>query len=334
MAKNPKTVNDFLNKLLSGLRAGGDKEAEELLALKKADCEQRGAPFDGNIYMWDNGFYSRLLKEKQFSIDETKISQYYPVESTFTGMLKIFEEIFDLVFVELKEEDRARLSPTGKAGDIVWHDEVRVFTVWDNEKAGGAFNGYLYIDLHPREGKYGHNANFNIEAGYTNEAGERHYPVTSLVCNFSKPSAKKPGLLKHGEVVTLFHELGHGIHDLAGRSRYAYTHGTATVGDFVEAPSQMLENWCWTPSVLKALSSHWETKETIPDEIINSLVKTKNFLPATFGRGQLLFGMFDMAVHSLKSPEEAKNLDIGHLWCQSRRDISAFKGPEDKGEPL
>ena len=340
MAKKPEPVMEFLNKLRNGLTEGGRREADELLAFKKADCEERGAPFDGNLYMWDSAFYQRLVKEKNFSVDEVAISQYFPVESTFAGMLKIFEEIFGMAFVELKEEERARLSPTGKAADIVWHDEVRLFSVWDDEASGGAFNGYLYIDLHPRDGKYGHNANFNLEAGYLTAedgsgGGGRHYPVTALVCNFSKASASKPALLKHHEVVTLFHELGHGIHDLSGRTKYSMTHGTSVVGDFVEAPSQMLENWCWTPSVLQSLSSHWETKEAIPDKMLDDLMRTKNFMPAVSNLGQLLIGLFDMTVHSPKSHEEIQALDAGELWCQLRHDICVgIKGPEDRGEPM
>lgn len=278
--------------------------------------------------MWDTSFYSRIMKEKDFQVDEVKISQYFPVESTFNGMLKIFEEIFGFVFVELKEEDRARLSPTGKAEDIAWHEEVRIFSVWDDEAAGSAFNGYLYIDLHPRDNKYGHNACFDIEPGFTDAEGKRHHCATALVCNFSKPSATKPSLLKHHEVVTLFHELGHGIHDLSGRTRYSCTHGCSVVADFVEAPSQMLENWCWTPSVLKRLSQHWESKEQIPDELIEKLVATKNLNSATANLGQLLIGSFDMAVHTPESHDAVKAINAGRLWNEMRRDISGTKGPE------
>jgi metallopeptidase MepB len=331
MAKDTKTVNDFLGDLKVRLAEGGQKEQAKLLEYKKKDCEERGVPFDGNFYMWDTSFYSRIMKEKDYSVDEVAISQYFPVESTFNGMLKIFEEIFGFVFVELKEEDRAKLSPTGKSEDIAWHEEVRIYSVWDDDAAGGAFNGYLYIDLHPRDNKYGHNANFNLEPGFITEDGKRHYPVTALVCNFSKPSANKPALLKHHEVVTMFHELGHGIHDLSGRTRFSYTHGTSVVPDFVEAPSQMLENWCWTPSVLKSLSQHWETKESIPDELIEKLVATKNLNSATAYLTQLLIGTFDMTIHTPESHEAVKAINAGKLWNELRRDITGIKGPEALG---
>lgn len=331
MAKTPARVNEFLGNLKERLAAGGEKERNRLLEYKKNDLAERGAEFDGNFYMWDTSYYSRIMKEKEFSVDEVKVSQYFPVESTFNGMLKIFEEIFGLVFVEVTEEDRKKISPTGKADDIVWHDEVRLYTVWNDEGLGGEFVGYLYIDLHPRDGKYSHNANFNIEPGYLKEDGSRNYPATALVCNFSKASANKPSLLKHNEVVTLFHELGHGIHDLAGRTRYSYFHGTCVVDDFVEAPSQMLENWCWTPSVLKSLSRHWETGETIPDDLVNKVISTKNLNSATANLAQLLIGTFDMTIHTPESQEAIKKLDAGKLWNELRHNISGIKGPEDTG---
>ncbi|CAF3528658.1 unnamed protein product [Fusarium graminearum] len=334
MAKSPAAVRSFLDDLRTRLTEGGAKEIGALKEYKKKDYEERGLSFDDSFYMWDTSFYSRIQKEKEYSVDEAKISQYFPVDSTFAGMLKIFEEIFGFVFVELTPEERARLSPTGKAEDIVWHEDVLIYSVWDDEASGSSFNGYLYLDLHPRDNKYGHNANFNLEPGYVTEDGKKHYPVTALVCNFSKPTPKKPSLLKHHEVVTLFHELGHGIHDLAGRTRYSYFHGTSTVLDFVEAPSQMLENWCWTPSVLKSLSKHWETKEQIPDELIEKLVSTKRLNSAIGALGQLVIGLFDMTVHTPESHEAVKKLNAGRTWNELRHDISGTKGPEDLGEGL
>ena len=334
MAKTETRVNEFLGDLRTRLAAGGKKELDDLRQYKKRDCEERGVSFDGNFYMWDSSLYSRKMKEQEYSLDEVKISQYFPVDSTFAAMLKIFEEIFGFVFVELKEEERARLSPTGKAGDIVWHDEVRLFSVWDDDSNGNGFCGYLYIDLHPRDNKYSHNANFNLEPGFITKDGTRHYPATALVCNFSKASPTKPALLKHHEVVTLFHELGHGIHDLSGRTKYSYFHGTSVVADFVEAPSQMLENWCWTPSVLKNLSKHWETNEQIPDDLVANLVRTRHFGSATFTLNQLLIGIFDMTAHSPLSHNEAKAMNFGKLYNQLRHDINPSKGPEDIGRGM
>lgn len=334
MAKTCKVVNDFLGDLRQRLTAGGEKETKHLLELKKSDLESRGEPFDGKYYLWDHRFYDRIMVEKEYSIDENKIAEYFPLQQTVSGMLNIFEKIFGFVFVELNVEDRAKISPTGKGEDVTWHEDVTMFSVWDDQSEGGGFVGYLYLDMHPRQGKYGHAANFNIQPGFLSPDGEsRWYPATALVCNFSKPTPKKPSLLKHDEVVTLFHELGHGIHDLAGRVKFSRFHGTSTVRDFVEAPSQMLENWCWTPSQIKSLSGHFETGEKIPDDLIQKLVATKNVNGALFNLRQLHFGIFDMAVHSPKSHEEAMELDPSKLYNELRTELVGFSGPEEQGEP-
>lgn len=332
MAKTTKTVLDFLNDLKERLGPGGLKEIEHLKELKKKDHEERGLPYDGNYYLWDHRYYDRLMIEKEYSIDENAIAEYFPITSTIEGMLKIFETLFGLVFNQLTPEDRARISPTGKAEDIAWHEDVIIFSVWDDKSEGEGFVGYLYLDLHPRQGKYGHAANFNLQPGFIQANGSRRYPATALVCNFSKPTKEKPSLLKHDEVVTLFHELGHGIHDLVGRTQYARYHGTSTVRDFVEAPSQMLENWCWTPSQLKSLSKHYKTGESIPDDLIEKLISTKHVNDALFNLRQLHFGLFDMTVHTPKSHEELKKLDISKLYNDLRADISKIKGPEEQGE--
>ncbi|KAK4226697.1 Saccharolysin [Podospora fimiseda] len=333
MAKTVKTVMDFLNDLKTRLAPGGVKEIEHLLALKKKDHEARGLPFDGNYYLWDHRYYDRMMVEQEYSIDENTIAEYFPLTSTVAGMLKIFEELFGLVFVELTPEDRKRISPTGKAEDISWHEDVIIFSVWDDASEGEGFVGYLYLDLHPRQGKYGHAANFNLQPGFIQKNGTRRYPATALVCNFSKPTPTKPSLLKHDEVVTLFHELGHGIHDLAGRTQYARYHGTSTVRDFVEAPSQMLENWCWTPAQLKSLSSHYKSGDKIPDDLIEKLISTKHVNDALFNLRQLHFGLFDMTVHTPKSHEELEKLEVSKLYNELRAEISQIKGPEALGEP-
>ena len=171
------------------------------------------------------------------------------------------------------------------------------------------------------------------------------------MCNFSKPTAKKPSLLKHDEVVTLFHELGHGIHDLVAKTTYSRFHGTNTVRDFVEAPSQMLENWCWTPSQLRSLSKHYSTlspeylaawkenagdkpqpSETIPDELIDNLIRTKHVNDALFNLRQLHFGIFDMTVHQPADHDAIKNLDISETYNQLRKDIASLDGPEVLGQ--
>lgn len=352
MAKTPKTVDDFLADLRERLAEGGLEEIKYLKSMKKVDIESRGEKFDGRYFLWDHRFYDRMIEEKDYQLDQQLISEWFPLQTSIRGMLEIFEELFGLVFVEVLGKDRDSISPSGKGEDIVWHEEVQVFSVWDDEGEGGDFVGYLYLDLFPRQGKYGHAANFNLQPGFINENGTRRYPATALVCNFSKPTPKKPSLLKHDEVTTLFHELGHGIHDLVSRTTYSRFHGTNTVRDFVEAPSQMLENWCWTPSQLKSLSRHYSTmsseyyqawkesnstassdpEERIPDDLINKLIKTKNLNGALFNLRQLHFGTFDMTIHEPKDHETIEKMKISELYNHLRNDISKLDGPEVLGE--
>jgi metallopeptidase MepB len=353
MAKTPKTVDDFLGDLRSRLAQGGLNEIEVLKKMKKDDVESRGEKFDGHYFLWDHRFYGRLMEEKDYQLDQQLISEWFPLQTSIRGMLEIFEHLFGLSFVEVVGADRDTISPSGKGDDIVWHPEVQVFSVWDDAGEGAGFVGYLYLDLFPRDGKYGHAANFNLQPGFITSNGTRRYPATALVCNFSKPTAKKPSLLKHDEVTTLFHELGHGIHDLVSRTTYSRFHGTNTVRDFVEAPSQMLENWCWTPSQLKSLSRHYSTlspeymaawqeaqqqsstskpEERLPDDLIEKLIKTKNLNGALFNLRQLHFGTFDMAIHEPADHAALEGMDITETYNSLRKDICKIDGPEAQGE--
>jgi len=164
MSKTPKTVDDFLLNLKERLAPGGLDEIEKLKALKKQDLKDRGdeKSFDDHYYLWDHRFYDRLVQERDYALDQEKIAEYFPLSNTIQGMFKIFEDLMGLVFVEITSEDRDKLAPSGKGSDIVWHEECKLFSVWNDESGGDEFVGYLYLDLHPRHGKYGHAANFNI----------------------------------------------------------------------------------------------------------------------------------------------------------------------------
>lgn len=332
MAKTPKTVLDFLGDLRTQLTPLGKKEIEHLKGIKAEDLKTRALKADDNYFLWDNRFYDRMMVEKECAIEEEKIAEYFPLQSTILKMLNIFEQLFGFVFVELDDEARARVSETGKGGDITWFKETIIFSVWDDDAGGGGFVGYLYLDLHPREGKYGHAANFNLQPGFLFPNGTRRYPATALVCNFSKPTKDKPSLLKHDEVVTLFHELGHGIHDLSGRTTYSRFHGTSVARDFVEAPSQMLENWCWSAPQMKFLSSHYKTGEQIPDDLVEKQISTKHVNDATSNLRQLHFGLFDMTIHTPSSHKEIEEMKVSELYNSLRADIAGIQGPESKGQ--
>lgn len=351
MAKTPEWVDNFLGDLKTRLAPGGAKELKKLKELKKRDVLDHGQDFDGKYFLWDHRFYDTMMLEQEYQLDQEKVSQWFPLSSTIRGMLGIFEELFGMQFAEIVGKERDHIASTGKGDDIVWHDDVQLFSVWDDDAQGGGFVGYLYLDLHPREGKYGHAANFNLQPGFIDKNGKRRYPATALVCNFSKPTPNRPSLLKHDEVVTLFHELGHGIHDLVSKTTYSRFHGTNVVRDFVEAPSQMLENWCWTPSQLRSLSRHWsyltpqyekiykenstdkaQPPETIPDDLINNIIKTKHVNDALANLRQLHFGTFDMRMHEPATHQDIEDLPISETYNKMRKDISGLEGPEVLGQ--
>jgi metallopeptidase MepB len=205
MAKTPETVDTFLGDLRRRLGEGAQKELAILKAIKEQDYKNRGEKYDGHYWVWDHRYYGRMQLENDYQLDQEKVAEYFPLQTSLSQMLQIFEELMGLEFVEIVGTARDAISPSGKGHDIVWHEDVQVFSVWDDKGEGSGFVGYLYTDLHPRDGKYGHAANFNISPGFISENGTRRYPATALVCNFSKPTPKKPSLLKHEEVVTLFH---------------------------------------------------------------------------------------------------------------------------------
>ncbi len=346
MAKTPRAVNDFLDDLRKRLASGAQKELAKLKELKRADA---GCVDPDRYYIWDHAYYHRLMLARDFQLDQNLVSEYFPLQSFISGMLRIFEQLFGLVFVEIEGKGRDIISETGKGDDVVWHPDVQLFSVWDDDSrdhnGDPTFVGYLYFDLHPREGKFGHAANYTLQPGFTTADGDgkerRQYPATALICNFSKPTAKKPSLLKHNEVVTLFHELGHGIHNLVSQTTYARFHGTNTTRDFVEAPSQMLENWCWIASQIRAFSRHWSylspadekayldsapnnaarPEEKMPDAMIQSLIRTRYVNDALFNLRQVHFGVFDMTIHQPQSQEEARSMDVSKLFNKLRHDL-------------
>ncbi|KAK6463324.1 oligopeptidase [Scheffersomyces coipomensis] len=316
MAKTRKTVLDFLDDLKSKLKPVGAKELTKMKEFKNLELKAEGLESQDEYYAWDSSYYNELLLEKEYKVDDIKISEYFPMDETIAKMLQIYEKLLDIKFVKFENPPKA----------ATWHPDVKMFAVYQNIKYGEPkpeFMGWIYFDLHPREGKYGHAANFGLGPGYTEADGKtRHTPVTALVCNFTKPSAAKPSLLKHNEVTTFFHELGHGIHNILSKTTYARFHGTRVERDFVETPSQMLEYWTWDKAQLKFLSSHYKSGETIPDDLVDSLVKSKNVNNGLFNLRQLHFGLFDMKLHTIATEEELAKLDLTKYWNEMREEIA------------
>lgn len=319
MAKNSDTVLEFLNDLVSKLRGPAEKELNILKNLKKQEFENElNMGYDGQYYIWDHRYYDNKYLKENFNVDHEKIAEFYPLESTIEGMLNIYETVLKLKFVEVKDNKQ------------VWHEDVKQLAVWkmDNEESP-EFVGWIYFDLHPRDGKYGHAANFGLSASYVKSDSIRSYPVTALVCNFSKSTKDKPSLLKHNEITTFFHELGHGIHDLVAQNKVARFNGPGAVPwDFVEAPSQMLEFWTWNSNELLSLSRNYKDNSKIDSQLLDSLIKTKHVNGALFALRQLHFGLFDMKVHMMSS-EELDKLDLKKLWNDLREKICLISNGDE-----
>jgi len=304
MAKTPEAVKGLLDDLTARSNRHKDADIARLLERKRTDLEAKGLPFDGEVYEWDTAYYTRLLAAEELSVDPITIADYFPLQPTVTAMLDLFGSLFGFVFTQVHEADRPRLSPTGRGDDLLWHPDVLMYTVWNaDDVLDGAFVGYLYLDLHPRDGKYGHAQCHAVQLGYYRPAGadgkpgKTSYPSTSLLANFTAPTADGPSLLRYGEVTMLFHELGHGVHDLSGRGRYARFFGASTVGDFNEAPSQMLENWCHIPQGLRLFSGHYRTGEKLPEDLLAALLASRHTFAATSLLRQLQMCLFDLTVH-------------------------------------
>ncbi|TIA50754.1 metallopeptidase MepB [Aureobasidium pullulans] len=347
MAKTPKTVMNFLDDLNFRLSAGAKRDVEGLKELKRQDLADRGEEPDDKFWLWDYAYYQRMMLESQFSVDRKEIAEFFSLETTVSGVMDIFSHLFGLQFREVNTEDRATLSPTGIAEDLTWHDDVLLFAVWNDESLGSGFLGYLYLDLHPRLGKYGGMCNINLQCGFASETGERHYPATALLCNFTPSTSTKPSLFMHEEVILFFHELGHGIHDLVAQTKWSIFHGTATVDDFCEAPSQMLEFRAWDPDVLSQLSNHWshlspshlqkwqnqnpgkaQPEKHLSSNTINALVKSKNVNGALYQTRLLHRSFFDMTVHSTTSVLEVREMDMAEQWNRLHTSMSFLNTPE------
>uniref|UniRef100_A0A0K3C5I1 BY PROTMAP: gi/342319282/gb/EGU11231.1/ Metallopeptidase MepB [Rhodotorula glutinis ATCC 204091] n=2 Tax=Rhodotorula toruloides TaxID=5286 RepID=A0A0K3C5I1_RHOTO len=314
MSKKPSEVHAFLEDLESKLRPLGLKERETLLALKKEECEQRGWSFDGKFNLWDYRYYDRLHVEKTLDLDDNLVKEYFPVSHIVPAILDVYKELLGVELIPVPK--------TEEAGGETWHADADMYAVWEAGQAGkdGAFLGYMHLDLFPRANKYGHAAVFPLLPAYTSPEHGRQYPVVAMVANLSKPTPGRPATMKHGDVVTFFHEAGHAYHGLLSKTQFARFHGTAVARDFVEAPSQMLENWCWEPHVLRMISSHYETGKSLPQDLIDKLIKSRTVGQGLFNLRQLFFGKYDMALHTDKynlSPDE-----MSKLWCDLREETS------------
>jgi len=280
MAKNSNKVFEFLKNLYKDLKKKGKKELKILLKLKNRET----GTDDKTLYNWQWRYYANMYKKENFSVDYEKLREYFPLEVVIDGMFDVFSKFFSVRFVP-KELPK-------------WHSDVRTYEVCDSNNK---LIAYFYFDLFPREGKYKHAACFGLVKGRELPDGSYQIPAAAIVSNFTPPSQNMPSLLKFDEVVTLFHEFGHVTHNIFTRSRYGFFAGTSVSRDFVEVPSQVLENWVYDKDVLKKISSHYITKEPIDDKAIEKLIAARNATSGLFYLRQLFFALVDMIYHTKKS---------------------------------
>ena len=305
MAKNGKTAREFLEKLKTGLEP---KFRAEMAEYQKLKARETGK-VDAKIHLWDWRYYSNQLKKERYNVDAEQLRVYFPYDRTLEGMFQIYQKIFGLTFHEIE--------PPYK-----WADGLRLFAVTDNQT--GEPMGLFYLDMFPREGKYNHFAQFGIIEGKQLPDGRYQRPTVALICNFPPPSAERPSLLSHSEVETLFHEFGHAMHSILTRAKHSRFSGTSVPRDFVEAPSQMLENWVWDKKVLDTFAGRYDNpSEKIPAAVLEKLEEARLATEGTRYRRQLGFGLTDLALHSGYKPGD----DIVKIANNVIADV--FLAPDD-----
>ncbi len=282
MAENPAQVLGFLNDLASKAKPQGEREVEELRQFAKSEFGVEA------LNLWDIAYYSEKQKQHLFQISDEELRPYFPESKAVSGLFEVLSRLFGM-----KVEERE--------GVDTWHESVRFFDIFD---ADNTLRGSFYLDLYAREHKRGGAWMDDCRGRRVTESGALQTPVAYLTCNFNRPVGDKPALFTHDEVVTLFHEFGHGIHHMLTQVDTGAVSGINGVPwDAVELPSQFLENWCWEEEALAFISGHYETGEPLPKEMLEKMLAAKNFQSAMFILRQLEFGLFDFTLHTEFDPE-------------------------------
>ena len=273
MAKSPLKVQEFLNELLNKATPYAQKEINELKALAKADGIEE-------MQSWDHAYYAEKLRKEKFDLNDEELKPYFQLEKVEEAVFGLAEKLFGLTVSERTDIPK-------------YHPEVKTYEVLEN----GEYKALLYTDYHPRKGKRA-GAWMTSYKNQFKKNGENSRPHISVVCNFSKPTKDTPSLLTFQEVTTLFHEFGHALHGILADTQYPGLSGTSVKWDFVELPSQFLENYCYEPEFLKTFAKHYQTGEVLPDEKIEKIAESKNFMEGYQTLRQLGFGLLDMAYHT------------------------------------
>ncbi len=278
MAENPNKVNQFLQDLLLKAKPAAEKEFEKIKQIAQKDSIQE-------VQKWDISYYSEKLKQQELNLDQELLKPYFQLENVLQGVFKVANKLYDLNFTESYEID-------------TYHKEVKTYEVTNNN---GEFIAVFYADFFPRKGKR-QGAWMTSYKNQWKKDGINSRPHISIVCNFTKPTDTKPSLLTFNEVTTLFHEFGHALHGMLANTTYPNLSGTNVYWDFVELPSQILENWAYEKETLNLFAKHYQTDKTIPMELIEKIKKSANFLEGLATMRQLSFGLLDMEWHG-KNPQ-------------------------------
>jgi len=276
MANSPEIVRDFLNDLLTKSKSFGVRDVEEL---KKFAKEKDGIEI---LERWDHAYYAEKLKQEKYSLSEEELKPYFSLEKVMNGAFAIAGKLYGIRFEKRNDIDK-------------YHEDVEIYEVFDeNDKHLALF----YTDFFPRKGKRA-GAWMTEFRGESNVQGNSKRPHISIVCNFTKPTRNQPSLLTFHEVTTLFHEFGHALHGMLANTVYESLSGTNVYYDFVELPSQFMENFCYEPEALELFAKHYETGKIIPQELIEKVKNSANFMEGYQTVRQLSFGLLDMAWHGV-----------------------------------
>jgi thimet oligopeptidase len=285
MAKSGMNAEKYINDLVTGIQPKFDSEIAELQKLKAEDTNDPNA----KIMVWDWRYYSNQLNKQKYAVDKEALRAYFPFQKVLDGMFNIYQSIFGLKFEKIVAPHK-------------WIDDLQLYLVTDS--ATGEPLGMFYLDMFPREGKFNHFAQFDIISGKLLRNGKYQRPTVALLCNFPPASGDAPSLMTHQDVETLFHEFGHALHSIVTRAKYGRFAGTHVPGDFVEAPSQMLQNWVWDKKVLDTFAADYrDPSKKIPAEIVKKLNDAKLANAAVLYRRQFAFASLDLALHD-PHPEE------------------------------
>ncbi len=277
MIKTPERAQLFLNDLLKKVV----KKADVEVALFKRNLPEGVTLSKNGVFKpWDLIYVESCYKKQNYNVDELKIAEYFPLESTIQGLFLIYETFFGLSMQEVKV-------PT------LWHEDIRLLKISKND---GAFIGHVILDLHPRDNKYGHACQCGIVSGHKDEIGTIIPGLGLVIANFTKPTKEKPALLKYDEVVTFFHEFGHALHSLLGATYLQTLAGTNVKTDFVELPSQLLELWMEEKIILKNISKHYKTQEPIPGVLVDNKLESDRLSYGIYLSRQIMLGMISLSL--------------------------------------